>query len=306
MSTKIEWTDETWNPVVGCSKVTEGCRYCYAMKQAHRNAAMAQQQYIGLTEKRASGVEWTGLVRTVPSMLEKPLGWKKPRMIFVNSMSDLFHPDVPFDFIDQVFAVMALCKRHTFQILTKRPQRMLEYMRSVEERGDSWRSVIYNPSPVNVTGLELPLANVWLGVSVENQLTADARIPILLQTPAAVRWLSMEPLLGDVDIEAFLVDFPEDGDGAPYLGGIDWVVVGGESGHHDRPMDPIWARSLRDQCAAAGVPFLFKQWGDGKEWGMALEGSRWLEAGWSVKEKKGGRTLDGVVHNEYPVVEPCR
>lgn len=272
-NSNIEWTESTWNPVVGCAKVSEGCRHCYAMRVAHRLAAMGQKRYKGLTEKRSSGVEWNGTVRTVPAALDIPLSkeWKKPRRIFVNSMSDLFHPDVSFDFIDRVFAVMALCPQHTFQILTKRPERMLEYLTS--HTGNIERKMMVQAGTVEITGNVLqpppswPLPNVWLGVSVENQATADERIPILLQVPAAVRWLSMEPLLGPVDIKVYLGDLPEDADG-PAQSGIDWVVVGGESGHKARPMHPDWVRSLRDQCTAAAVPFFFKQWG---EW---ADGSR--------------------------------
>lgn len=310
-NTEIEWTDATWNPVVGCSKVSEGCRNCYAMKVAHRLTGMGQERYKGLTVKRSSGVEWNGTVRGVSKVLDIPIRWKRPRRIFVNSMSDLFHPDVSSFFIDRVFAVMELAKQHTFQILTKRPAEMLRYISLYDEH-------IHNTGyPQGFAGR---FPHVWLGVSVEDQKTADERIPLLLQVPGAVRWLSMEPLLGPVDIEQYLGDLPEDGDGAPYPGKIDWVVVGGESGHHARPMHPDWVRSLRDQCTDAGVPFLFKQWGEfapvtrdaharvlmkdqpnvylwpdeGNESTVSLE----------VGKKKAGRTLDGRTWDEYPATSP--
>lgn len=307
---KIEWTEATWNPVVGCAKVSEGCRNCYAMKVAHRLAGMGQERYKGLTVKRSSGVEWNGTVRAVPEALEIPRRWTRPRKIFVNSMSDLFHPDVPYWFIDQVFAVMALAKQHTFQILTKRPERMLEYMTSYT--GNIERRMMMQARIVDITGNILKnaptwsLPNVWLGVSVENQATADERIPLLLQTPAAVRWLSMEPLLGPVDIETYLTDLPEDEDGAPYLGGIDWVVVGGESGPKARPMHPNWALSIQEQCQDAGVPFFFKQWGEwaprvyenhsfqSKEICLSDDGTVLDEMkGSSVRMVKLGKTISG-------------
>lgn len=295
---KIEWTEATWNPVVGCAKVSEGCRNCYAMKVAHRLAAMGQERYEGLTEKRSSGVEWNGTVRIAPEALDIPRRWTRPRRIFVNSMSDLFHPDVPFQFIEGVFVTMKQAPQHTFQILTKRPERMLEYL-------TAYPSAFGDPFE--------PLPNVWLGVSVEDQKSADERIPLLLQVPAAVRWLSMEPLLGPVDISNFMGDvryhwnsghhqrYDECEEGlCTKSPSIDWVVVGGESGHKARPMRPDWARSLRDQCTAAGTPFFFKQWGDVREYGSALPGSPWIDAGHDLSEKKGGRILDGRTWDETP------
>jgi protein gp37 len=211
------------------------------------------------------------------------LRWSKPRRIFVNLMGDLFHPDVPDDFIDRVFAVMALSPQHTFQVLTKRPERMRAYMNHGEGFGrwgfiDGRARQIYverNHSPFPAGKVLIgPLPNVWLGVSVEDQTAADERIPLLLKTPAAVRWISAEPLLGSVDLSRWIHDIPPAGDSRTgHDGGkfsrLDWVVVGGESGPSARPMHPDWARSLRDQCAAAGVPFLFKQWG---EWRPICEG----------------------------------
>lgn len=321
--TAIEWTDATWNPVVGCSKVSEGCRNCYAMSVAHRNAAMGSERYSGLTEKRPSGVEWNGTVRTVSQALDQPLRWKRPRRIFVNSMSDLFHPDVSPFFIDRVFAVMETAEQHTFQILTKRPEVMLKYISLYDEH---IRNTGY---PQGFAGR---FPHVWLGVSVENQKTADERIPLLLQVPAAVRWLSMEPLLGPVNLSQFLRSYSIGSPGAaPTWRSIDWVVVGGESGHRARPLHPHWVRSLRDQCKDARVPFLFKQWGEWKpinpqsseDWCTNIEGPiaimdsmgyRWedepmmptadvINSCWELQKlgkKAAGRILDGRTWDEYP------
>ena len=313
--TSIEWATKVWNPLRGCSIVSAGCRSCYAMKQAHRFAGPGGK-YEGLTKMSGGGPVWTGEVRVVPEMLEAPLHWKKPQRVFVNSMSDLFHEDVPDSFIDQVFAVMALCSQHTFQVLTKRPQRAEDYLRSqatLNGIGDSIRR--RSPTPamsiaeaMRAFGIEVdpisrwwPLRNVWLGVSVEDQATADERIPLLLDTPAAVRWISAEPLLGQVDLPGLFYYGTERSGGIVPLRAkghtmLDWVVAGGESGPKARPMHPDWARSLRDQCAAAGVPFLFKQWG---EWAPAND-----KMGFRIGKKAAGRHLDGVLHDEYPEERP--
>lgn len=322
---KIEWTEATWNPLRGCSKVSDGCRNCYAETVANRFSGPGQPYEGTISEGR-----WNGHIRLVPEVLIKPVRWRRPRRIFVNSMSDLFHPDVPFDFIDQVFAVMALAPQHTFQVLTKRPERMMHYLQGLEKRGA--RQVLADTAEA-VSGDEdagifvanrigagatskpgWPLKNVWLGVSVENQRAADERIPILLQTPAAVRWLSCEPLLGPVDL-SFNVQFEHsdnEGFGVESIKGIDWIVVGGESGHKARPMHPDWARSLRDQCQAVGVPFLFKQWG---EWAPGMNFPDFIPSSisasdmgfgddlnnmWRVGKKAAGRELDGRTWDEYP------
>lgn len=334
MPTKIEWTDETWNPVTGCSKVSQGCKHCYALREWPRLSANSKTVYFG----RA----FTD-VRFHPERLDQPLRWTKPRMIFVNSMSDLFHEDVPDEFIDRVFAVMALAKRHTFQVLTKRPERMLQYMqrlgRSAKILDTAARTLGYTFEFNGQYLVSWPLANIWLGVSIEDQAAAHERIPLLLQTPAAVRWISAEPLLGLIDLREVVMP---DGDSlGTYLhndgeqAGIDWVVVGGESGPNARPMHLDWARSLRDQCLAAGVPYLFKQWG---EWAPrrpgrvsdGLDGSTMLPAinlwpcgyvahdgdefmarpsstdgvvcqvMWRVGKKAAGRLLDGALHDDYP------
>ena len=256
--------------------VSRGCESCYAMKQAHRFSGPGKP-YAGLTELGPQGPRWNGKIRLVPEALEQPLHWWKPRRVFVNSMSDLFHEDVPFEFIDRVFAVMLCSPRQTFQILTKRPARMLQYM--LTDSGFGRSGYIWNAA-YKVTGIKVPKGkmpppfpypHVWLGVSVENQATADERIPILLQTPAAVRWVSVEPLLGPVDLSrAYLTDkcggkypFPslEDEHRTKYVHLLDWVVVGGESGPCARPCDLAWIRSIKNQCQAAGVPVFIKQLG---------------------------------------------
>ena len=272
--TKIEWAERVWNPIIGCSVISPGCTNCYAMRMAARLEPMGNARYAGLTRHTKAGAVWTGEVRLFKEALTLPLRWKRPRRIFVNSMSDLFHEDVPDEWIDRVFAVMALAPQHTFQVLTKRAERMRAYLTKpgrwahVDEAMDHFSLDVWN----TLDGPErLPLPNVHLGVSVEDQARADERIPHLLATPAAVRWISAEPLLGPVDLR-FLQpgDPPVEIDALAGTHGVyrphggenaslDWVVVGGESGPGARPMHPDWARSLRDQCAAAGVPFFMKQ-----------------------------------------------
>ena len=275
---KIEWTDATWNPIVGCSVLSPGCKHCYAMRDAWRIQHNPRtSHYDGLTERKNGGPPvWTGHVRLVPQVLEKPLSWQKPRRVFVNSMGDVFHEDVPFEWIDMVFAVMASAPRHQFQLLTKRADRMHYYMASRRRSVSYWekqaRMLGYTFNSDGIALLPFPPPNIWLGVSVEDKKRKD-RIDALRTTPAAVRFLSLEPLLeglGDLDLK-----------------GIHWVIVGGESGPRARPMRPVWARLIRDQCAAAGVPFHFKQWGN------------WLD-GQNVGKKRAGRLLDGVEHNGMP------
>ncbi|MBP3087006.1 DUF5131 family protein [Mycolicibacterium fortuitum] len=263
-NTGIEWCDSTWNPVTGCTKVSPGCDHCYAETIAHR--------FDG-TKAYPNGFQ----VTLRPERLDQPLRWRKPRRIFVNSMSDLFHDDVPDDYIGSVFDVMARAEHHTFQILTKRHARMRSLLRKWEQEGaDSVARGELHPNYGHAawrrhdkawcTPHKWPLPNVWLGVSTENQQWADIRIPALLDTPAAVRFISAEPLLGPVRLRDEWLLPTEDEFTRADLGGrwkwLDWVIVGGESGPGARPMHPDWARGLRDQCAAAGVPFLFKQWGE--------------------------------------------
>lgn len=254
-TTHIEWTERTWNPVVGCTRVSAGCDHCYAVRMSHR--LRRTKEYAGLTVLNDRGDRhFNGTVRCLPERLSDPLHWRKPCRVFVNSMSDLFHEKVPFEFIDKVFAVMALCPQHTFQILTKRPERMADWCAIPNDPARSGRFTWMGNL---VRGKHLPLPNVWLGTSVEDQATADERIPHLLRCPAAARFLSVEPLLEAVDLTLHL-QRPCDPEG--HIGmGIDWVIVGGESGPGARPMHPDWVRSIRDQCQAASVPFFFKQWG---------------------------------------------
>lgn len=288
--TGIEWTDATWNPIRGCSRVSEGCRNCYAESVANRFKGQGQP-YEGLIARTG---QWNGNITVVDHLLDQPLRWRKPRRIFVNSMSDLFHETVPDDVIHAVFSVMAQATQHTFQILTKRPERM--------------RDVLTLWDRIGITGNYFhghPLPNVWLGVSVEDQATADERIPLLLQTPAAVRWISAEPLLGPIDFSGMWVPHANPAVHESMLEALDWVVVGGESGKNARPMQLDWALSLRDQCQSAGVPFFFKQWGEhAPNWfcdgdGKYDGGPIWMDR---MGKKAAGRLLDGREWNEYPVV----
>jgi protein gp37 len=256
--TAIEWTDATWNPTTGCDRVSPGCAHCYALTLAARLKAMGQPRYQRDGDPRTSG---PGFGLTLhPDKLDQPLRWRKPRRVFVNSMSDLFHEEVPFDFLDSVFATMAHASQHTFQVLTKRPERLRAYYASFIERelSFSW-----------------PLRNVWLGTSIENDRHAY-RADVLRETPAAVRFISAEPLLGPLP--------------SLDLTGIDWVIAGGESGHGARPASEEWVRDLRDHCLRAGgmarlaegtqrPAFFFKQWGGRtpKSHGRILDGREWSE-----------------------------
>ena len=273
--TSIQWTDRTWNPVRGCSVISPGCVNCYAMTQAHRFSGEGQP-YHGLTKLTKAGPQWTGRLRPIEDTLLDPLSWRKPQRVFVNSMSDLFHEAVPYEFIDRVFAVMAIAHQHTFQVLTKRPERMCAYFAdsTVNERVGMAMNVIVDADaraqhPGWFFGPDArwdPLPNVWLGVSVESQKYAGERIPPLLQTPAAGRFISAEPLLGPVAVDRWLYD-TDDIDGGNLTFGLDWVIVGGESGAGARPFDLAWARSIIAQCEAAGTPVFVKQLGaDPRGW----------------------------------------
>lgn len=270
--TKIEWTDRTWNPVTGCNKVSQGCKNCYAEVMHRRLRGMFPEKY---SRPFLDGAEMH------VDVLEDPLRWKKPAMVFVNSMSDLFHPNVDFFFISKVFEVMSLAHWHTFQVLTKRPDRALEFFNCIQN---------LRPRRLPVW----PVPNVWIGVSCENQETAEERIPLLLEIPAAIRFLSCEPLLGPVEINPAQKD--------PC---IHWVIAGGESGHRARPCHPEWIRSLRDQCATASVPFFFKQWG---EWAPSphirpfdSSAPNNIYEFYKVGKKHSGARLDGREHREFPV-----
>ena len=277
----IEWTDATWNPVTGCSRVSKGCENCYA----ERLAATRLRNHPSRQDLTDSNGRWNGEVRFNPQWLDWPLRAQRPRRIFVAAHGDLFHENAPDAWIDSIFAVMALSGRHVFQVLTKRPERMRAYMHVGEGRmaGAIMGWLAAGPAaPVPISPrrrfdllriadagrpwFDWPPPNVWLGVSAEDQATADERVPILLDTPPAVRWLSAEPLLGPLEIDASLA-------------GLDWVVAGGESGPGARPMEAAWARSLRNQCLCADVPFFFKQWGGrtSKAGGAVLDGREWRQ-----------------------------
>lgn len=324
MTTKIQWCDETVNPMPGCSHVSPACDHCYAERMASTRLAHLPQ-YKGLT----TGGRWNGSTRFIPGELNKPFRWKKPRRVFVNSMGDLFHDRNSFDDVDAIFAMMADCPQHTFMVLTKRPARMQEYM------SPSWRreSVYGLTSTAHEIGGPgpWPLPNVWLGVTAEDQARAEERIPLLLETPAAVRFVSVEPMLERMNLERWLTsceDCGNSGSGPLFAGrpgldlcgmvctkkgegpSLDWCICGGESGPGARPSHPDWFRSLRDQCAAeAGVPFFFKSWGD---WAprhdlqcRELAGKLWTNfdpdtSVCRVGKQAAGRLIDGREHNEFP------
>ena len=241
----IEWTDATWNPVAGCSIATAGCTNCYAMRMAARLEAMGLEKYQGLTRKSGGRYVWTGRIFLDEAALATPVSWRRPRTVFVNSMSDLFHPDVPVEFITRVWDAMARTERHTYQILTKRPDRMRQLIQDA--------------------GLSV-LSNVWLGTSVEDEAVLS-RIDDLRETPAAVRFISFEPLIGSV-ARADLTD-------------IDWAIVGGESGPRSRPMPERWVEEIRLMAMRSGTAFFFKQWG-------------------GRNKKAAGRHLGGRTYDEMP------
>lgn len=318
--TKIEWATHVWNPVTGCSPVSEGCRNCYARHMAQR-----------LRGRCGYPEDDPFRVTLHPDKLEEPLRWKKPRWVFVCSMGDLFHPEVPTNFQERVWRIMlgADAEKHIFLLLTKRPERMLKEIKHVYARIFGDYEMEHHRVP----------DNIWLGVTAENQQAADERIPVLLQTPAAVRFVSCEPLLGHIDLSAFK---PFDGEcfcqddpkgckprltpNCPVTA-IDWIICGGETGPGARPMHPDWVRSLRDQAVVAGVPFFFKSWGEyitSYEAGERSEercqykrtiGECWVKSAYTfpdgqvmvrVGKKAAGRLLDGREWNEVPKgVIPC-
>ena len=253
-NSKIEWTDTTWNPLTGCSIVSDGCKNCYAMQMSQRLAKMGKEKYQGVTRISGGRAVWTGKINLSPETLEDPYRWSKPRNVFVNSMSDLFHPDVPDDFIKQVWKVMKETSKHNYQVLTKRPERMVDFVHGI-------------------IGEVLP--NVWLGTSVEDANTVS-RIDDLRVTPAAVRFISFEPLIGDV--------------GRVDLTGIDWAIVGGESGTDARPMSEEWVDNLKYECFHANVAFFFKQWG-----AIGADGVR-------RPKHENGRMYKGQEWNEMPAI----
>lgn len=311
MTTKIEWTDETWNPVTGCTKVSPGCDHCYAETIATRFAGKAAFP---------KGFQ----VTLRPNKVNDPLRWRTPRRVFVNSMSDLFHDEIPDPWLADIFAVMAAAQRHTFQVLTKRHGRMRALLKDAafaEQVLDRARG-----KGLQRADWRWPLSNVWLGVSAENQATANLRVPALLETPAEVRFVSAEPLLGPVDltslqrrpdssarIDALSGDVWHHPSGDIYAaapGCIDWVIVGGESGRKARPMHPGWARDLQQQTTKAGRAFLFKQWGEWvplkqmpAETSPGTSTASTVVAGktvYRVGKHRAGRLLDGRAWDEFP------
>lgn len=325
MSTTIEWTQnpdgspgKTWNPTRGCSRCSPGCQNCYAMRQAHRfNTQHPQSPYHGLTTIRRGKVDWMGSARFIPEQLGAPLRWKKPQRVFVNSMSDLFHESLTTEEIAAVFGVMAACPQHTFQVLTKRPKRAQEFFRAVgdDKTGDlacAAARVLYPDNSAahasfehHCEGESWPLPNVWLGVSVEDQATADWRIPALLGCPAAVRFVSYEPALEKIDFSLWMSSVPSftasveraigeishveaDEAIARFVLGrgaidkdarLDWIITGGESGHGARPFDMIWAERLVDLGRITKTPIFVKQMGAAPmRLGVALK----------LNDKKGG------------------
>jgi len=363
----ISWTEETWNPIVGCSIVSPACTNCYAMSVAAmiERASGGRTHYAGTTKIVNDKPVWTGkLVMAPEHIVTNPLRWKRPRRVFVNSMSDLFHEDMPEAWIDRVFAIMALAPQHTFQVLTKRPERMRAYVSAPATVQRVYAMVcdiaLARKLDWTVGGLRehdahappgergffdaWPLSNVWLGVTAEDQTRADERVPLLLATPAAIRFVSAEPLLGSIDFNWIDIEAPlrhlkgstseptlapddepgrglsDPGTRLPLLGpfseanldfaspGLDWIIVGGESGPGARPTHPDWVRSIRDQCAAAGVAFHFKQWGDLEPDEIGPEDPRSIGVPPGhvefrrVGKKAAGRKLDGVIHDAFPMV----
>lgn len=310
----VEWIDATWNPVTGCSPVSEGCENCYAKRHAERFRGR-----FGYSEDEPFRVTVHG------DRLDQPLRWKKPRRILVCDMGDLFHEDVPEDTLDSVFDTMALACQHTFLVLTKRPQRMREYLSTITNRLGYGAFYLLKGKLLH---------NVWIGVTAENQRTADERIPILMSIPAAVRFVSVEPMLGPVNLRSIDMrctrtsygetwskldglsgrKFFQDHKGPWVSAGptsstsrIDWVICGGESGPGARPMNPAWAREIRDQSVDAGVPFFFKQWGEwrvgeSKDFGRYPEDISTGQYMVRVGKKRAGRLLDGLEWNEWPDV----
>lgn len=341
----ITWTEKTWSPVTGCTKVSAGCKNCFAEREVEGRWSKNPKSVF-------FGRSFTD-VQCHENQLAVPMKWKNPHRIFVCPRADLFHESVPFEFIAAVFGVMSIANQHTFLVLTKRPERMLNFFEWLQHEANR---VPGSTGPASLCSLKLlllgvdlprhvysekvlwPLLNVQIGVTVENQESADDRIPLLIKTPAAVRWISAEPLIGQIDLLATSAgDILCRCDGCMSLTPdtrLDWVVVGGESGPHARPMHPDWVRTLRDECAATGVPFLFKQWGefivpeDGEQacrvcgctWNNACHGGcSWVEPDLcsecvgksavqgerSVKYRRvgikaAGRLLDGVLHDAYP------
>ena len=256
LGSSIEWTEATWNPVAGCTIVSPGCTNCYAMRMARRLEAMGQSKYAGTTRVSGGRAKWTGKIVLDEKTLSLPSTWSKGRLIFVNSMSDLFHDSIPLEYIQRVFSAMRDTPQHTYQVLTKRAERLRAVASDID-----WPS------------------NVWMGVSVEDQ-DHWSRVDDLRMTPAKVRFLSLEPLLGPLAMDD--------------LKGIDWVIAGGESGPKARLMKPDWVRHIRDACTKQRVPFHFKQWGgvQKKAQGRTLDGRTWDQLPQSTRQQKRARSLE--------------
>ncbi len=285
---KISWTDATWNTVRGCTPVSQGCDNCYAVRMANRFSKEGQPFYGYVRDKTAWGKPypaWSGRVQVIDEKLDEPLHWKRPRMVFVNSMSDTFHHLVSFRFVNRMMDVIRRCPDHTFQILTKRADRMFKYFTTNDVPG-----------------------NVWIGVTAENQEAYNGRVPFLLKIHAPVRFVSMEPMLGEINIE-----------GRPYK--PDWIIVGGESGPYARPMHPDWAIEISRSCKSMGIPFFFKQWGAWKpiDWdpdnpkplksneryvnikgGSGFHGSRVVKVAMSTPKRNGNYLTPGKKYEEFP------
>lgn len=329
--TTIEWTDETWNPVTGCTKVSEGCRNCYAERESKRFAGRfgyPEDEPFRVTQHR--------------DKLDKPLSWRKSRMCFVCSMGDLFHPEMDYEYLKQIFAAMLIPNihtgaKHTFQVLTKRPDMMAEFMVRLKPDdlvdiaidiaiskwgpviggNDDWWKETNGPYIRDAITSKWPPPNIWMGTSIEDQASAEFRLGHLMLTNAAVRFVSCEPLLSDIDFMSQGLEFWSPLDTSRLHGGLDWVIVGGESGPGARPMHPNWVRSIRDQCQAADIPFMFKQWGawspetvEGVEVQVfGLPSNQCVASGdgktnhilyTRVGKKAAGRELDGRIWDEYP------
>lgn len=343
--TKIQWTEATWNVCVGCTKVSAGCQNCYALRMAVRLAhnpkipKKDRERYRSTIRETKRGWEWSGKVALFEDRLEQPKSWRKPRMVFLCSMSDICHEDVPDWFIEATFNAMLwndyyggdYGQKHIFQVLTKRPERLANLL-----SGNVWRPCAHGALPVappNDNGV-LP-ERIWVGITAEDQKALDARAYHLWRIPAKMKWISHEPALGQLNLSARYGEGQPDDPPAPISEWINWVVTGGESGPGARPMHPDWARSMRDQCAAAGIPWFFKQWGEWREcfdkWvkyeaterdlqyiglmeydgrfrvapklPLSVQETHCTEADcWMIRlgKKQAGRVLDGQTYGEYP------
>lgn len=309
MATNISWTNETWNPIVGCSKISAGCQKCYAAEAAKSARLQQFTQYKDVKN-------WDGTTVFVDSQLLKPLGWKKSKKIFVCSMSDLFHENTPDEWISKVFAVMALCPQHTFQVLTKRPDRMRDYLLSEnrDSKISNWATTFDKSSSDRIISADLPLLNVWLGTSIENQKVADDRIPLLNQIPVAVRFLSCEPLLNLVDLRKYL-GLCVGCQSCEFQGGhrlteskISWVIVGGESGPGARHCNIEWLRLIVRQCNQAGVAVFVKQLGSNVvQQHPYIDGVAVAHSRLKLKDRKGGGITEfpeDLQIREFPVLKP--